>query len=437
MEVWDCICGEKAIFSNELECPSCGMPHNPVAYTQMNYYKDPKHRTVPASWGPDLGPNWNCGNPKCGGTCNTGNLKVCRKCGQPRDGDDVQEATTTWSWGKDLDGTQISTEDDLRDARREALLSSSDKLAVTNADNVVTPHLTLAGLPPTTAMVDDWQADRRQQRLQDDRPQDRFQPLFGRRLPFGGLRVIGVAVGALVLILGLVFAGTAAYDHFVRTENVELTVQSTSWERSYGIEVLEAQMRNGWSVPYGGRVLGSNWEIRTYNKVYDHTDHLSRRKSKQVPTGSHRQSYTCGGSSTSSGSGRIKSTTTTCYRSVTDYTTVYYDEPYDVAVYRQVPVYGTKYTYMIDVWMSRPAERMSGVCNDPNDCTPLWPTLVTSPRLRTTGRHEDYRVQLLDPKGRKIDKSIGLDSFWALHPHDTVKAKETKSGHVTYVALPS
>ena len=134
---------------------------------------------------------------------------------------------------------------------------------------------------------------------------------------------------------------------------------------------------------YGGRVYDERQEIRSYKSVLDHYETRTETKSRQVFD--HNESYT-----TYSDNGNGTFTEQVHENPV--YRTEYYTETYEEPVYRQEPVYDTKYYYEIERWF--PIDTYS---SKDDDKEPYWNTEYTlTEKQRDTKRDELYYVHYDD-----------------------------------------
>lgn len=151
-------------------------------------------------------------------------------------------------------------------------------------------------------------------------------------------------------------------------------------ERVISIEDYKTVEESGWSLPSNARLQNSNTEIRTYNKVFDHYETRTRQISEQVLD--HYETRVTG--TRDLGNGYFEEITT----QVPIYRTEYRTETYQEPVYRNEPVYDTKYYYEIEKWVVTRSVKTSG-----NDKEATWGDVV-----------------LVGKERRKIDKKNMLSS---------------------------
>ncbi|MGK7928297.1 MAG: Ran-binding zinc finger domain-containing protein [Spirulina sp.] len=180
---------------------------------------------------------------------------------------------------------------------------------------------------------------------------------------------------------------------------VEATVSGLSWERKIIVERLTTVRESDWSIPAGGRLLSQREEIRRYEKVLDRYETKTRQVSEKVKTGT--ETYTCGKRDLGNGYFEDKK----CTRSV--YETRTRTETYEDPVYRDEPVYETKYTYEIDRWLRDRTEFASG-----GNKKPYWPEFVLKNKERAGKRSQIYKVYFTGDKGKNY--TLELDpGLWS------------------------
>lgn len=168
------------------------------------------------------------------------------------------------------------------------------------------------------------------------------------------------------------------------------TITGFEWERVIDVETFIECHESGWSVPNGAHVTRQKSEIHHYDKVLDHYE----TKTKQV---AHKEldGYTTTYKDLGNGQSKVVQTP--------KYKTVYKTETYKEPVYRQEPVYRTKYYYDIGRW-----KETSTLCTAGIDQQPYWhdtdlPAYVDNPEYddqKLGDRHETYSAKIKDNKGR-------------------------------------
>lgn len=171
----------------------------------------------------------------------------------------------------------------------------------------------------------------------------------------------------IILSVILLLVASALFAFWPRT--YDATVTAASWVHEIDIEAYRTVQESDWSVPDGGRVYDQKTEFSHYEQVLDHYETRTRQVSEQVYDG--EDYYT---SYVDNGDGTFTEETHSTPRYRTEYRTETYQEP----IYRDEPVYATKYYYDIDKWVVDRTERTKGV-----DEEPYWPdyTLAENERV--------------------------------------------------------
>ncbi len=202
-----------------------------------------------------------------------------------------------------------------------------------------------------------------------------------------------------VLTLGASAVGIL-FNTIVNSYTTEraVTVEGFSWERTVDIEEYRTLTEEDWSVPSGGRVLSQNQEIHHYDDVLEGYETRTREVTERVQVGT--ETYTCGRTSEGNGYYRDRECTRPRYENRTR------TETYEDPVYRQEPVYRTRYTYEIDRWVP---DRTAEAADDDHD--PHWPDFTLDDKERESGRDETYVVHTTDNKDRDYDIEV-QEAVW-------------------------
>lgn len=211
-------------------------------------------------------------------------------------------------------------------------------------------------------------------------PPSKIKSLLERVLEWfkDNAKSIAIACSAVVGIIFLIWL----FSPVTRTA----TVSGFSWERSIDVETYTLCHEDGWSVPSGAHVTSQKEEIHHYDSVLDHYETKTRQVSERVLDG-YDTSYR------DLGNGQAEVVKTPRYK------TVYHTETYQDPVYKQVPVYKTKYYYDIGRWKQTSSLDTSG-----SDKNPYWhetniPSSVSNPSYgdkRLGSKHETYSVLVFE-----------------------------------------
>ena len=191
------------------------------------------------------------------------------------------------------------------------------------------------------------------------------------------------------------------------------TVTGFSWERTIAVETFTECHESNWTVPSGAHITKEKSEIHHYDKVLDHYE----TKTKRV---AHREQDGYTTTYKDLGNGQSKVVRTPKYK------TVYKTETYKEPVYREKPVYRTKYYYDIGRW-----KETSTLCTAGIDQQPYWkdteiPESVTNPKYddqKLGDRHEKYSVRIKDDKGKNQLVNYSYDDWQKLEIGAEIKYK--------------
>ena len=241
-------------------------------------------------------------------------------------------------------------------------------------------------------------------------------------------------IGAIAVIAFLIWLFTPIW----RTA----TVKGFEWRRDITVERFTLCHEDGWSVPAGGRITEERQEIHHYDTVIDHYETKSRQVSEEVFDGydtEYREvaEEVFDGYDTDYidlGNGQCDVVQTPRYRTeyrtesyqVPKYHTEWHTEYYEEPVYKDVPVYKTKYYYDIDKWLYDSTLTTIG-----RDHSPYWsdtdiPEDVENPEygdLRLGSRKETYTVKFTDDKGEPYTLNYNLAEWSAFEIGDELRYK--------------
>ncbi len=165
----------------------------------------------------------------------------------------------------------------------------------------------------------------------------------------GCLRFVILGIIA-VLLIGIV--GRCVFSPKAK----KMEVASFDWAQTIEIEEYKTVSESDWSLPEGARLDHKSQEIQSYNRVLDHYEKVPYQVSEKVFD--HYETYT---TEVDNGDGTfdVEEHDEPVYR--TEQHTEYRDEP----VYKDVPIYGTKYYYEIDKWVHTRDVETSGKDHEP------------------------------------------------------------------------
>lgn len=433
---WDCSqCKAVAIPGGLTNCPHCGDPRNTLIDPEETPYLPTNARVVTDSDElavANAGPEWNCGG--CG-QANRGDATVCSNCNQPKSADDTVAGVYTYVSGVEADSETLSEPGAIQDDWVNTVLTAADPLQEIAEGPVAMPARTFAA----DALPDEG-SDIKRIFSTDDRSHRSTRqgtPSFAWLRSFP-MPTLAKAAAAVALAVTVVFTVLFVHGEYVATYSAPLTVQNLTWERQVEVEAYRTLTKEDWSYPSDARVLGSRQAIHHYNQVLDHYEKKPRQVPVRVQSGSHSESYACGSRTVNRGNGYYEQQTIYCSRTVPDYTTTYRTEYDDVPVYRQVPIYQTKYTYEIDRWVTDRFEVARGESTD-DGVWPMWPEpKIADAKLRVGNeRRERYDVALADASGRQFTQQLDLATWDNLSEGETITGHQTKHGNLRGVDWPS
>jgi len=192
-------------------------------------------------------------------------------------------------------------------------------------------------------------------------------------MPFWKLGLIGLAI--LAVIIGIVA--------LVMPKDYSATIAAKKWNRTIAIEEYKTVEESDWSIPSGGRQLYTKSEIKSYRQVLDHYETKTKEVPYQVQDG-YETTYT------DNGNGTFTEHSTPKYK--TEYRTETYEEP----VYREEPVYATKYYYEIDKWTHTRDVKSEGA-----EDAPYWGETALTDKEREGKKTEKYELVIEVEKKKK------------------------------------
>jgi hypothetical protein len=190
-------------------------------------------------------------------------------------------------------------------------------------------------------------------------------------------------------------------------------VTGFKWSRSIDVEEYTLCHEDDWSVPDGAIVTNQKSEIHHYDQVLDHYETKTRQVSEQVLDGYDTHYHDLG-------NGQAESYETPRYK------TVYHTETYQDPVYKDVPVYKTKYYYDIGRW-----KKVSSLDTYDSNKEPIWATSnlpedIENPEYgnqRLGNRTEKYYIQITDEKGNSYWIEKDFTTWNSLKYEDKIEYK--------------
>jgi hypothetical protein len=191
------------------------------------------------------------------------------------------------------------------------------------------------------------------------------------------------------------------------TINVKIT--GFEWARSLQLEHYEPVQKEDWSLPQGAYNVSNFQGIHHYDKVLQ--GYVTRTRWVKVPSGTRR--YVCGKTSTGNGYYQDRYCTETTYRDK--------QESYQDPVYRDVPVYRTKYRFDIKTWVEKDVLRTTQ-----KNQTPVW---AQSENLKQEGwregkKEETYWLYIKDPDENIHKEKVPFSRWTKYKLHADIPARK-------------
>jgi hypothetical protein len=229
-----------------------------------------------------------------------------------------------------------------------------------------------------------------------------------KRVPWGGILKVGAGVLAAVLFIMCML--------WIFTPKIQdVTIQDFSWERSIDIEEYRTVEESNWYLPSGARLKYSQQEIQGYEQILDHYETKTREYTEQVID--HYETYVSGYRDLGNGYFEEIESQRPVYR--TETRTETYQEP----VYRDEPIYATKYYYEIDVWRYAFSYKSSG-----NDKDPYWEEFELKDLQREGGRNETYYISVINEDNEVSKYRFDFETWNRLEIGEKVTIKTTIFG---------
>ncbi len=213
------------------------------------------------------------------------------------------------------------------------------------------------------------------------------------------MAISGVAIAALVIFL-IAFA--------IMPKEVELKVNSFSWERNISVEKYKPVQESDWNLPTDANLIRTSLEVYSYNRVLDHYETKTRQVAKERIIG--YKEVEVGKKDLGNGYFEIET------RNEPVYETYYEDEKYQEPVYRNEPIYRTKYYYEIYRWLFERNVKTSA-----NDREPYWGELNLLDDEREGNKTQTYNIIGTDKKGKERTFCVDYECWKSLEKGATYK----------------
>ncbi len=375
--VWDCrYCGAKKVRGGLRDCPQCGHPRD----EGVTFYIDnPKNYVYDESKAAKArrGPDWTCSACNC---FNSADDTVCIGCGTPRD-----------SKSKDYFQTQEALHEKLAKQMRDKEEQLEARVETYQREET------------------DWQAYHPEYQR---KPEPTYTP------PKKSINWRNIVIPVLSVLL--VIAMIAGLVSCLSPREVSGTVMDMEWERSIEVEEYKTVRETDWSIPPGGREISRSEEIHHYDSVFSHYETKTRTYTEQVLD--HYEEYVSGYRDLGNGHFEEITSQRPVYRTETKTET--YEEP----VYKQVPVYQTKYVYDIEKWVHQSYKKTSG-----EDKAPYWSDYECKDKERFGSRSETYTITVQNEDGEAKDYTLSFEQWNTLTVGQEVKMKADVFGNAELI----
>lgn len=350
---WTCsYCGTKGIGGLTKTCPDCGHPQSEgLKFSMADGPKKYLEPEIAKDYG--KGADWVCAYCE---SYNRYNQVVCKNCGAAR-----TDAKHDY-FGNAMNQDPIDVSED---STFNAITSQSKK-----SQQQVTNELEHLLSPCNEEEVS---------------TSNKGQP-FWKNID---LKVVFSILGGAVAIIALILLLISIFTP--RMYNAQ--VCDKSWNRSITIQELRTLDESDWEVPLGGRVYDERQEIRDYDHVIDHYDTVEHKVPRRE-IDHYEYEYSDNGDGTFD------------EEEIPIYNTVYDIEYEKVPVYKDVPIYDTKYYYKIDRWCYDRTETSSGKTD-----TPYWPEYNLGYKERESGKSETYTIYFEAGEKKSYFKSVSYEQW--------------------------
>lgn len=314
---------------------------------------------------------WRC--PRCS-NANLGRFLHCQTCGTKRD-DDVQ-------FFLDDENAVLSDAELLRQAN-----AGADWICQYCGGNnrAFDQNCTSCGsarsaenkqLREETRDAGDWTESAQRAAVLNSQNAPPGKSFFGSRLFKIALLGAG-ALGALFVVLFgvLIYISTLEYS-------TDLEVVGLEWQRTIKLEEYKTVRETAWEgeVPAAARVQSKENALHHTDRVPNGTRQVPETYSERVADGTER--YVCGRKNKKNGYFEDVYCTRTKYKDVTK------TRMKTETIYKDVPVFRARYTYLIDKWVAAGEKTTAG-----NDFNPQWAAVqIDNVRTREGGREENYNL---------------------------------------------
>lgn len=218
----------------------------------------------------------------------------------------------------------------------------------------------------------------------------------------GCLAALG-GLGAVILLL--ILGGIGAAVWWMWPSDTSLTVVGHEWKRTIQVEALRTVQEQAWEgeLPADARIRSQERAVHHTNRVQTGTRPVTRTVSERQQVGMERVKVGV----RDLGNGYFED----IYENRPVYRNVERQETVHEPVYREDPVYRTRYTYEVDRWQEDRVEEASG-----QDHQARWPEPRLSRNERLADRAERYVILFQNEKGKSFRHELADAQRWSAFP---------------------
>ena len=367
---WSCkYCGTGDIRGRYRECPGCGRPRGDVTFEvknpTANYVSEEEARNIQKE------PDWFC--EYCD-SLNSASDSICKGCGASR----LESGKSYF----DIQKEKKSSE-------------SSPPPETVKPVETVEPVEPMETVEPAEIVETAETVEHPREKGHDNGRvrQKRKRTLAELAVSLAFVLVIAVSIGALAWLL--------------RPKADTLVVTGVGWERSISIEKVKIVEEDGWSLPSGARLKTSRQELYGYERVLDHYETVTEVKTRQVLD--HYEEYVSGYRDLGNGYAEEITSKRPVYKTET------YTDTSRKPVYRNAPVYKTKYYYEVEKW-----EFERSVDTKGNDHEPYFGEYRLKSGERKGEETSTYYIIAVNSKGREKRYTLSYSDWTNVNEGETL-----------------
>jgi hypothetical protein len=215
-----------------------------------------------------------------------------------------------------------------------------------------------------------------------------------------------------LVTIGIILLAMCFVYWLGRPSIIDVTVAGHEWKRTIDVENYRLVQYKDWTVPQGAVIIDSFQAVHHNNRVFDH--YVTRTRTVQVKVGEER--YVSGQRDKGNG----------YFEDVYSTRPIYEErkEEYQEKVYRDEPVYQTKYVFTIYEWVVDRTDTAQG--RDKN-CN--WPkgAPLGKKAWRNGAKRETYILLFRDKKGNEYQLDTDYNHWERFNDNDRIKVRWTGS----------